>query len=297
MVSLLNQSISCTTSKKALLNDIIAKKIFKNEKYGKALTARIVSDLLNLDYQVVFDNLKPVTDEIAFSALTVSNSSDIVYSTDKFYINIEINYRRYKSKPKVLLTYIFQLSLGQLHTYEDYNKMKEVIQISIDAYDFFDNKEFMYKCYLTEEKTHERISDMFTMYHFNLAYLRKVDYNIIISKEEKLMYDLYFLICDNDELLNIIYQGDDFMCDIISNARQIAGREKLKLFLTEDDIIQKDEEFIRNESFENGIQEAKHETILNLLKKNMSLENISDVVNLSIDEVKKIINESKNKEN
>ena len=277
-------------TRKVLLNDDIAKKIFKNEKYGKELTARIISDLLNLNYQEILNNIKPISEEIAFSSLTVTNSADIVYQTDKFIVDMEINYRRYKSKPKVLETYVFELYLGQLHTYQDYNKLKKIIQISIDAYDFVGNNEFMYTSYLMDEKSHQRVSENFTMYHFNLAYLRKIDYNIIVSGTNKLMYDLYFLICDNDKLLNTIYKGDLFMENIIKNAREIAGKEKLTLFLSEDEIMKKDEEFIRNESYE----QVKISVIHNLVAKKMSLKDISEVVNLPIDEVKRIINDFKN---
>ena len=277
-------------TRKVLLNDDIAKKIFKNEKYGKELTARIISDLLNLNYQEILNNIKPISEEIAFSSLTVTNSADIVYQTDKFIVDMEINYRRYKSKPKVLETYVFELYLGQLHTYQDYNKLKKIIQISIDAYDFVGNNEFMYTSYLMDEKSHQRVSENFTMYHFNLAYLRKIDYNIIVSGTNKLMYDLYFLICDNDKLLNTIYKGDLFMENIIKNAREIAGKEKLTLFLSEDEIMKKDEEFIRNESYE----QIKTSLIHNLVAKKMSLKDISEVVNLPIDEVKRIINDFKN---
>lgn len=127
------------------------------------------------------------------------------------------------------------------------------------------------------------------MYHFNLAYLRKIDYNIIVSGTNKLMYDLYFLICDNDKLLNTIYKGDLFMENIIKNAREIAGKEKLTLFLSEDEIMKKDEEFIRNESYQEGIEQNKISVIHNLVTKKMSLKDISEVVNLPIDEVKKLL--------
>ena len=71
------------------------------------------------------NNIRTVSEEIAFSSLTVTNSADIVYQTDKLIVDIEINYRRYKSKPKVLETYVFELYLGQLHTHQDYNKLKK----------------------------------------------------------------------------------------------------------------------------------------------------------------------------
>ncbi len=53
----------------------------------------------------------------------------------------------------------------------------------------------------------------------------------------------------------------------------------------------------RNEGIQLGISQGilknKHETVIELNKKNMDLEMISEVTKLSLDEVKKIIEESK----
>ena len=37
------------------INEKVAKKIFKNEKYGKIFSAKIISSALDLDYQEVYD--------------------------------------------------------------------------------------------------------------------------------------------------------------------------------------------------------------------------------------------------
>ena len=41
-----------------LMNDRVAKKIFKNSKVSKELTARILSEILKEDYNVIYNNEK-----------------------------------------------------------------------------------------------------------------------------------------------------------------------------------------------------------------------------------------------
>ena len=286
--------ISLLNKPKVFLNDKIARKIMKDDVYGKKITARIISDLLELDYDEVLNSLQKVSEDIAISALTVDNRVDALYSNDKMIIDLEINYKKYPSKPKVLETYIYQLTLSQIKSAKDYNKIKEVVQISIDGYDFFNSNQFIYKAYLTEEYTHQRISDSFIVYHFNLDYLKKVDYNLI--KENKLMYDLYFLIC-GENLLNEIYKGDRFMEEIIQNAKEIAYGTEEPIFKSEEEIMKLDEAFIREQSYhdgievgiQTGIQTGINKTIINMHKKKMPIKLIAEYTNLTIDEVKKII--------
>jgi len=55
------------------------------------------------------------------------------------------------------------------------------------------------------------------------------------------------------------------------------------------------EEFVAmHEAYRSGLLEKERETIINMHNKNYKLEDISDVINLPIDEIKEIINENNN---
>ena len=294
--------IKLITSDKIFMNDNIAKKLFKNEKYGKKLSARVISDVIGADYEDVLNNIEPASDEIAFSALTVNSTADVIYHDDSVYFNIEINRYNTKSKPKQLESYVFQLFLSQLHNYKNYNNIKRIVQISIDAYDFFGQGEFMYKVSLMEEKHHIPYNDLISLIHLNVDYLRNKSYNQIVEENNKLMLDLYFLICNDDDILDEIYERDDLMKKIVNEAKQIAGLEKMDLYLTDEEMIKQDEEFIRQEGYKDGLAEGhasglaegrnerQNEMIINLYKNGISLDLISKSANLSIEEVQKIIN-------
>ena len=269
------------------MNEKVAKKIFKNEKYGKIFSAKIISSALDLDYQEVYDNLTLSSDEIAFSALTVNSTADAIYYDDKIYFNIELNFNNTDSKPNQLESYTYQLYLGQLHTYNNYNKIKKIIQISIDGYDFLGYNDFIYDIGLMDKKHHVLVSNNIRFVHINLAYLRKIDYNVIIKEKNELMKDLYFLICEDNEKLDVIYEGDKLMSKVIKEAKQIAGIEKMRLYLTDEEMIKND----NKHHFEEGVAQTKKDVIRNMLHEKFSLELISKCVNLPLDKVKQIIKE------
>ena len=133
--------------KPVYLNDAIAKEIFKNKVLGKKLSARVISDVSGADYEDVYNNIKLTSEEIAFSSLTVNSTTDALYYDDTIYFDIEINYQNYQSKKRQLESYVYQLYLGQLHSYKDYNNIKKIVQISIDAFDYFGKDEFIYNIY------------------------------------------------------------------------------------------------------------------------------------------------------
>ena len=279
--------------KKVFLNEKVIKKLFKNEKYGKILSAKLISDILNEDYKIVYDNIKLSTEEIAFSSKTLNSTADAIYEDDIHYFNIEFNFYRNDSKQKQLDSYTYQLYLGQLHNYKDYYKIKKIIQISIDSYDYFNHNEFMYNVFFMDDKYHEKESDDITKIHINLAYLQKLDYTDIEICGNKLMKDLYFLICENNNKLDVLYKGDVLMSEIINESKKIAGIMDLDLYMSDEELLARDQEHYYQKGIEEGIAKNKKEMILNMYNDKLSLDTISKYSNLSIDDVKKIIEECK----
>ena len=276
------------TTRPVFLNEKIAKKLFKNEKYGKMLSAKVISDVIGADYQEVLNNIQLSSEEIAFSALTVNSTSDAIYHDDKTYFNIELNFKNTKSKVKQLHSYVFQLYLGQLHTYKNYNKIKKIVQICIDAYDYLNKNDFMYKICLMDEKYNILCDDSIQIIHINIDYLRKLDYNEVAREDNKLMKDLYFLTCEDAHALETVYERDELMKKIVDEAKEIAGIEKMNLYLTDEEMLRQDEEF----AFEQGRLQEMTDIIISLYHNSIPIELISKSVDLSVDEVKKIIAEN-----
>lgn len=300
-----------------LMNDRVAKKIFKNSSVGKELTARILSEILKEDYKIIFNNIKLTTEEIATSALIVDSKADIMLEDDTMLIDVEICWTKGNTRQRQTDTYVYQLYMGQIKRSKDYSNMKKIIQILIESYDYFKKDKLIYDVVFMQQNLHIVEDNFIHKYHINLAKLKNVSYNILTKRENKLERLLYFLICESDEKLKNIHKGDTFMEEVVKEAKEIAGYFDTDLFLPEEEIVRRDREEAINEGYKEGlengmkkgleegikkgikegikegIEKNKREMIMNMYNKNMSLKDISEIVNLSIEQIKNIINSSK----
>ncbi len=295
-----------------LMNDRVAKKIFKNSKVSKELTARILSEILKEDYNIIYNNIKLTSEEIGINASTVDSKADIMLEDNTMLIDIEICWTKGNTRQRQTDTYVYQLYLGQLKRSKDYKNMKKIIQILIKNYDYFKKDKLIYDVVFMEQNLHIVEDNFIHKYHINLDKLKNMSYNILKKKENKIERLLYFLLCENDNMLKDIYKGDKFMEEVVKEAKEIAGYFDADLYLPEEEIVRRDrEEAIEEgykEGFESGktagreegikqgikqgIQQKQNEMIINMYNNNISLKNISDISNLSIDEINKIIKEN-----
>ena len=279
---------------KYFLREVISKKLFKNESIGKELSAIIISDVLGIDYDTIYNNIVISTDDIAFSALTVNNVADVILNddNDKMIIDIEINGYDGILKRNQTLSYVCQLFLGQIRKKEDYLKIKKVLQINIDTTDFLGYNEFMYDIYLMDKVHHKIASNEIQIVHLNLDYLRNLDYTIIEKNE--LMKYLYFFVCGIDKIDEFIKNsnGDEFMEKIVNEVKKISGEENIIPYMTEDEMREFDREYYGNLFREAGRKEATREMIIGMNRKNIDIKIISDIANLPLEKVQKIIKET-----
>ena len=276
-----------------LMRDNIAKKIFKDKELGKELTARLISIILKADYQEIYDNLTPSFTDIGINALTVDSDTDIMYETNDNIINIEINYSYGPTRKAQLNGYVTELYLGQLKSSKSYKSAKGVIQILIEDYDFFHKGELLYEVVLKDNKYNLLDDEFFKRFRISLDYLSKLNYNEVIKSDNKLVKLLYFLICNNKEERDKVYKDDEFMEKVIKNAEEIAGRAQMPLFLSNEEITRLDMEYHQKVGFDKGVEQKQREMIINLYQNGVSLDLISKSSNLSIGEVKKILNDKK----
>ena len=299
------------------LIDGVAKKIFKNKIFGKEYTAKILSTILNEDYKTVYNSIKLISEDISFSPKTVKSAADVMLEDDSILVNIEINYFNGPTKVVQMNSYVCQLYVGQLATYKDYPNIKKVIQIILEDQDFFHKNQFVYDVVFMERKYHIVEDDNIEKFRINLDYLSKMTYNDIERNE--LAKLLYLFVCGDDNLVtayNNLYKDDDFMKKVVDEVKKMAKTDGVKLFfpLTDEEVRQYDEQFYINQGIKQGIEQGiqqgiqqgieqgiqrgieqgsdntKKAMIVELNNNGISLDIISKSSGLSIDEVKKIIN-------
>ena len=83
------------------------------------------------------------------------------------------------------------------------------------------------------------------------------------------------------------------MEQVIKNAKEISVKDKIPLYLSESEIRRLDREEALQEGYDAGYDTCKQDMIMNFYKNNISLDIISDATNLSLDEIKKVIEENK----
>ena len=139
-----------------------------------------------------------------------------------------------------------------------------------------------------ESELHIPDDPFIVRYHFNLALIRKMKYTSIRNEKDALKKILYMFVCQNEDLEKA-YIGDEFMEEVVKIAREISGREKIPLFLSEDEIRRLD----REEAVQEGYDAGKTEMIVNLFNNGVSLDIIAKSANLKLEEVQNIIDTQK----
>ena len=239
-----------------LLNDKVAKKIFSNSEIGRKYAAKIISEVLKIDYKYVVKELVVVHPEIGINNSIVGSISDLVYNLEEGYINVEINYSDRKDTEVKNKVYLCQLYLRNIITSKDYDKARKVVQINIDGYDYFEMGDFLYKSTLREEKYNIE-EEFIEVYHINLAYLQKDEYNKVRKDELKKL--LYLFVCNDDEAFNKFYGGDKFMEEIKKSARRIAESLDCLLYYDPEDLNKQYEKELREKLKEEVRDEVKKE--------------------------------------
>lgn len=178
------------------------------------------------------------------------------------------------------------LLLKRLKVNKKNSEIIPIYQININYYDKFGYGRFMYTSSMMEENIYVRRDDGVKIIDINLEYLRKIEYTLVKEMEDNnLKKLLYFFVNNNIEELKKIYDGVDIMEKVVDKI----------IDLTEDleDNLYYDREELRNETLygmgkDEGIKERSVEIAKNLLKLNITDNDIMTATGLSKEEVEKL---------
>ena len=216
---------------------------------------------------------------------------DIIVKTKNSYINVEVNLNDYTDAKRFRNFIFFSSFYNNLTKRGDkYDSASEYIQINLnygDTYDLNTNSGIR-KFYIQTDDLEKFIPNV-AIIEVNVENLKKECYNGVRSEYDYryvFMFDLdkeelekYY---PNDEIKEeffklIMLKNEDFWID--------PDEDKAKLLNTE-----------RNINFSKGLKQGSDEKTINVIKsaisEGISTETIAKIVNLSIDEVKNIIEEN-----
>ena len=161
-----------------IFNDKALKLLLKSD-IGRRYGALIISFLTKENFHSLEKNLILYTEEIAINAISIDSTADVVYKYFDTFYNIEVNNFYGKAKQVQLDSYKFLLYLRKIKKSNDYKKMNNIYQISIDQKDIFEDNNFTYQVVRKDLESNIELPHNFMKdYHINLAYLRTLDYNL-----------------------------------------------------------------------------------------------------------------------
>ena len=125
-----------------------------------------------------------------------------------------------------------------------------------------------------------------------------MDYTKIMKDDESLEKLLYLLISDDERLIKMVYDGDDFMAKIIREVKNNSDDFDNLLRYNRDVIFDGNE---KEEAFEDGLERGVkkgyklgvEQTAKEMLQENCDVNLICRVTKLSLDEVERLKEELK----
>ena len=275
-------------------NDSMFKAVFTNPK-NKDLLETLIGEALKTKIEVV-SILPPEApkENIAEKGKTL----DVLIKSNGKLINIELNSSYYKTLHRRNAAYIFKEYSIDLNSGDDYDEMNNHIQINLTL---GLGKKYPPVCiYRLVDKEHKReYIDNLTIYEFNLNKIKKLCYNR--NNEE---YKMLAALCCNKKELEKICQGNEmlekFMSEVerMNKDRKFANmmsqeEEAKKLHNTlmhhaKDEGFQEGVEYGIEQGIEQGIKQKTKETALNMLKKDIDKNTISEITGLSIKEIENL---------
>lgn len=269
-------------TRELFMSDVIVKKLFSSEN-GQKYLAKIICTVLNMPEDSV--SFKVIHPDIGINKNVINSQADLVLESDEALVNVEVNCYNSRLLQNKNNSYICHLILKQTRTDKDYKvKLKKVYQINLNAFDITKDDRFVVISRLVDTKTHQEIHPFLEIVDVNLAKIIKTSYTSVKEKEslEKL---LYLLVCNDEQVLRNVYDGDDLMEKMVDEAKSLTSDF--------DSMLYYDAKALKDASSyelgeETGRNEEKKFIVVNMIKKNYSVNEMSEISGLSIEEIEDI---------
>ena len=138
---------------------------------------------------------------------------------------------------------------------------------------------------MIDVETKEEVHPILEIVDVYLAKIIKTDYTIIKERKNSLEYLLYLLVCNDEKILRVVYEGDSLMEKMVDEAKELTDNFDSLLYYDYDE-LKKQEAYELGEA--SGVLQNKVEIALNMLRENTNSDFICKVTGLSLDEVEKL---------
>ena len=270
-------------------NDRAFKEVFLNPNNSDLLKV-----LLEFILKIKIDKLEIKKTELLSGNVNIKDKRlDVIVHTGNKKIEIEINSQYEKYLNPRNMAYI--CNTYQSHTLVEYNQQTDIIQVNL-TWGLGKNNEEM-KIYKIMNEKGELYVKNFIIYEINMDYYDKIWYS---KNEEEIKKNQYMIMLDLDkkELKNM--PKDKIVDKYITNVTIVNDDPEFQKYMSEEEDKKKIQNSLLSEAKEEGIEQGytsgindgiskeKVSIAKNMLNKNMSMEDISDITGLSIEEINKL---------
>ena len=268
-------------------NDRAFKEVFLNPNNSDLLKA-----LLEFILKIKIDKLEIKKTELLSGNVNIKDKRvDAIVHTGNKKIEIEINSQYEKYLNPRNMAYICNIYQSHTLVGKEYNQQTDIIQVNL-TWGLGKNNEEM-KIYKIMNEKGELYVKNFIIYEINMDYYDKIWY----SKNEEDQY-MIMLDLDKKELENM--PKDKIVDKYITNVTIVNDDPEFQKYMSEEEDKKKIQNSLLSEAKEEGIEQGytsgindgiskeKVSIAKNMLNKNMSMEDISDITGLSIEEINKL---------
>ena len=276
-------------------NDRAFKEVFLNPNNSDLLKA-----LLEFILKIKIDKLEIKKTELLSGNVNVKDKRvDAIVHTGNKKIEIEINSQNKDYLHTRSTAYICNIYQSNASVGDTYNEDTDIIQVNL-TWGLGRNNEEM-KIYKIMNEKGELYVKNFIIYEINMDYYDKIWYS---KNEEEIKKNQYMIMLDLDkkELKNM--PKDKIVDKYITNVTIVNDDPEFQKYMSEEEDKRKIQNSLLSEAKEEGISQGytsgindgiskgknkkSIEIAKNMLKKNMSIEDISDITGLSIEEINKL---------
>ena len=272
-------------------NDRAFKEVFLNPNNSDLLKA-----LLEFILKIKIDKLEIKKTELLSGNVNIKDKRvDAIVHTGNKKIEIEINSQNKDYLHTRSTAYICNIYQSNASVGDTYNEDTDIIQVNL-TWGLGKNNDEM-KIYKIMNEKGELYVKNFIIYEINMDYYDKIWYS---KNEEEIKKNQYMIMLDLDkkELKNM--PKDKIVDKYITNVTIVNDDPEFQKYMSEEEDKRKIQNSLLSEAKENGytsgindgISKGKNkksiEIAKNMLKKNMSIEDISDITGLSIEEINKL---------
>ena len=169
---------------------------------------------------------------------------------------------------------------------DTYNEDTDIIQVNL-TWGLGKNNEEM-KIYKIMNEKGELYVKNFIIYEINMDYYDKIWYS---KNEDEIKKNQYMIMLDLDKKELKSMPKDKIVDKYITNVTIVNDDPEFQKYMSEEEDKKKIQNSLLSEAKEEGISQEKISIAKNMLNKNMSIEDISDITGLSIEEINKLPNQ------